>query len=256
VTTERTDIYALGATTYYALTGRQPWDATRRLSELHQGNGDMPMPSEWMPDISEAADAVVMQALNLNPAQRFSSAALMGQALEAALTYATKEQAAVSCPNCGAGNTASAEFCGTCGTALKAARSVVNAAPVATAPAAPLVPPVARPEPARQATLPVPSRPEPVAPRIPVNIRPKASVLAGLALFLSIFTLCPAGGPVLSLVVIPMGVRAQRNIRRSKGTLTGTVPALIGVLVAIASLVGYGFYLYLLFTRKINGPGA
>lgn len=265
-TTERTDIYALGATTYYALTGRQPWDAMRRLSELHLGHADMPPPSACLVGISSSTDAVVMQALDLDPAKRFASAETMQRALDAALHYATHQITTVACPHCGANTEATAEFCGTCGKSVSAtgvaaaeqasqsgmATQIIPNPPIHQNPA-----PIQRAPSPHPPTLPMPSRPEPVAARIvAVKAKPRKSVMAGTVLFLSVCSLCPAGGALLSLLVIPMALRTQGTIRRSNGTLAGMGQATVGLIISLLSLVGTIVYLYLLFTRKINGPGA
>ncbi|MBA3826018.1 MAG: protein kinase, partial [Ktedonobacterales bacterium] len=115
-TSEVTDVYALGATTYYALTGRQPWDAVRRLTEFAQAHPDMPNPRHWLPEISPATDELVMQALALDPAKRFPSARALGRAIEAAYSGLA---AKTLCPNCHFLNASDADYCGSCGIALR-----------------------------------------------------------------------------------------------------------------------------------------
>jgi eukaryotic-like serine/threonine-protein kinase len=80
--TPATDLFAVGAVLYFALTGRVPYpganaDAVARAQRL----GPPAAPSTLAPDIPPALDAVVLQALRIEPAQRFENAAAMSRAL-------------------------------------------------------------------------------------------------------------------------------------------------------------------------------
>lgn len=75
-TTEQSDVYALGATLYYMLTGQVPPESTHRAA----GTGLIP-PRQINPNISPRVEQAILTAMNLAVNQRFASAALMEQAL-------------------------------------------------------------------------------------------------------------------------------------------------------------------------------
>ncbi len=82
----RADVFALGVVTYRALTRKRPFtgdsDAAISLAVVH----DVPKPPhEVVPSINPALSAVVMMALEKEPAARFESARAMRQALEVAV---------------------------------------------------------------------------------------------------------------------------------------------------------------------------
>ena len=62
-----TDIYALGATLYFILTGRVPVEAAARLTE------DMPEPRQLNPNIPAEANRTIMKAMQLEPQDRHQS---------------------------------------------------------------------------------------------------------------------------------------------------------------------------------------
>lgn len=61
------DVYSLGATFYYAVTGRDPVDSAARLTEF------MPDPRQLNPAVPEHVSRAIMHAMELNPAQRLQS---------------------------------------------------------------------------------------------------------------------------------------------------------------------------------------
>jgi serine/threonine protein kinase len=81
----RTDIYALGATLYTALTGHRPFPQVS-LTELAYAvaNTPPPAPSRDRPTVPAAFDAVIAQAMAKDPADRYADAATLAQAVRSA----------------------------------------------------------------------------------------------------------------------------------------------------------------------------
>jgi hypothetical protein len=79
----RTDLFSLGATLYFALTGQKPF-AARTLAELDEAWRDEPIPpSQIVPAIPSALDALVLSLLRIDPAGRPGSAFEVMQRLTA-----------------------------------------------------------------------------------------------------------------------------------------------------------------------------
>jgi serine/threonine protein kinase len=63
-----TDIYALGGTFYFILTGQKPVSATDRMMKI-----DLPEPQTFNPQISDEANRTIMKALSLQPEDRYQT---------------------------------------------------------------------------------------------------------------------------------------------------------------------------------------
>ncbi|HEV7127184.1 MAG TPA: protein kinase, partial [Ktedonobacterales bacterium] len=125
-TDARTDVYGMGASLFYLLTGYQPTEAPARL-----GAQAIPQLRQLNPAVSRLTEMAVMRAMELDPAQRQQSALALEQDLRAALAAlqsqprsgelpASDQAAAQICLRCGAGNPAEARHCMRCGSALDA----------------------------------------------------------------------------------------------------------------------------------------
>ncbi|HEY3821535.1 MAG TPA: serine/threonine-protein kinase [Polyangiaceae bacterium] len=80
----RADLWAVGATLYHLLTGKPPFDADNTLGTLHlltSGRPPLPLP----PTIHPAIANLARKALTTPPEKRFSTAAEMRDAIEAAM---------------------------------------------------------------------------------------------------------------------------------------------------------------------------
>jgi serine/threonine protein kinase len=131
-TDQRTDVYGLGASLYYLLTGYQPTEAPARLS-AHA----LRPPLLLNPGLSQRTNAIVLRAMELDPAARQQTTRELADELIVARRPLTR-QAAFSgsrvarrtepprrtssggwmCPTCGARNRADAHFCQQCGQPL------------------------------------------------------------------------------------------------------------------------------------------
>ncbi len=71
----RTDVYALGATAYYALTGRPPFMGDTPIAiGFAQVHDKARAPRELRPEIPAPLEAAIMRALDKDPAGRFTDA--------------------------------------------------------------------------------------------------------------------------------------------------------------------------------------
>ncbi|HEX4474840.1 MAG TPA: serine/threonine-protein kinase [Polyangiaceae bacterium] len=92
----RTDLFSLGATLYFALTGRAAFPV-KRFAELEQAWQKPPnAPSRFVPEIPEALDALVLSLLSLEPATRPRTAFEVMQRLGAIAGIERAEEAGVS----------------------------------------------------------------------------------------------------------------------------------------------------------------
>lgn len=86
----RSDLYSIGVMLYELLTGRVPFDAESPVAIAVRHVSDRPIPpAEVNPDVPPALEAVVMKALEKDPARRFADADEFIAALEAARAQPT-----------------------------------------------------------------------------------------------------------------------------------------------------------------------
>jgi serine/threonine protein kinase len=91
---ERSDIYSLGATLYFLMTGVEPVDPIERSIEMLEGKLDplrepTKVDSKIPPEISD----VLMKALEIKRENRYDSAIIMRQVLKTAITRIQERQA-------------------------------------------------------------------------------------------------------------------------------------------------------------------
>jgi serine/threonine-protein kinase len=125
--TPASDLFAVGAVLYVALTGRVPYPGDEPQQVLDSAEAGRPVsPSALVDGVPPALDAVVLQALDPLPARRFESAAAMSRALQVAA-----------------------------GALDRTADDTTQMVAAAPAPAAPRPAAVRRPSPARNSTAPI-----------------------------------------------------------------------------------------------------
>jgi hypothetical protein len=82
----RTDVYSLGATLYFALTGRPPVTGTSVTQVLERvQRGEVTPPRQLDPSVSRDLEAICLRALHRDPAQRYASALDLGADIRCAL---------------------------------------------------------------------------------------------------------------------------------------------------------------------------
>ena len=89
----RADVYAIGAVAFYLLAGKAPFDADNDAARILRAvNGGEPDP---LPDgVPPALAAVIRRCLSRSPDDRYASAGLLRDALEASTTPATNTEVA------------------------------------------------------------------------------------------------------------------------------------------------------------------
>ena len=118
-TDERSDVYALGATYFFLLTGNFPTDSKERKVE---GTSVIP-PRSIVQSISQPIEALIMKCLEMDPDNRYQNANRMYAALKqitgiVVAPFATGQAPVARCPRCGHINRPSARFCVRDGTPL------------------------------------------------------------------------------------------------------------------------------------------
>ncbi|HVF30213.1 MAG TPA: protein kinase [Pyrinomonadaceae bacterium] len=91
----RSDIYALGATLYLLMTGREPVDPLERSIDILEGKLDpLREPTKVDGAIPAEISDVLMKALEIKRENRYDSAVIMRQVLKAAVTRVEEREAA------------------------------------------------------------------------------------------------------------------------------------------------------------------
>jgi formylglycine-generating enzyme required for sulfatase activity len=84
----RADVYGLGATLYHCLTGKAPFDGGTVDRMIHRALHEDPVPpGRVRPGVPGDLDAVVLHALEKDPAHRYASAGALAEDLEAVLEF-------------------------------------------------------------------------------------------------------------------------------------------------------------------------
>lgn len=84
----KSDIYSLGIVMYEMLTGRVPFTGDNPVTvALKHIQENPPLPSEFVTDIPEDMENIIMTCLNKDPDRRFASMAALATALQAALDH-------------------------------------------------------------------------------------------------------------------------------------------------------------------------
>ncbi len=79
----RSDLYGLGCTLYYALSGRPPFPGGSRLDKIRKHRGEEPPPLERVnPAVPPSFAEIVRKLMAKEPGQRFTTASAVRRALE------------------------------------------------------------------------------------------------------------------------------------------------------------------------------
>jgi serine/threonine protein kinase/V8-like Glu-specific endopeptidase len=85
------DVWALGVVAYELVTGRRPFSVTEVDTLDAVSARSFPKPRDMCPELSEAAEVVILKALSYEPADRYQQAHEMGQAFLQAVREPVRE---------------------------------------------------------------------------------------------------------------------------------------------------------------------
>ncbi len=93
--TARSDIYSLGIVLYECITGRKPYTADTPAAVLiKQTSEPLPRPTEYVPDLPEVVEKVLLKALAKKPEDRFEDMASFASALEKLVQFSQPKEKA------------------------------------------------------------------------------------------------------------------------------------------------------------------
>ncbi len=82
------DVYGLGATLYFLVTGQAPYEGASFAEVVARvGRGDLVSPRRWKPSIDRGLEAVILKAMAPDPRWRYASAAELAEDLRRLLDH-------------------------------------------------------------------------------------------------------------------------------------------------------------------------